>query len=357
MKNKFNKVKESAKKPINKLRRKEVDPVESAKVPYITNESIAEHREEVLAGARKYIYPLQHSRRRIVWLSLIIFVTTLVIFVAYSILSLYRFQSTSTFTYRITQIVPFPIARAEGKFVSYESYLFELRHYMHYYKNQQKLNFETEEGQEQLNEFKKQAMDQVIDDAYVKYLAEENGVSVSTEEVEQEIAIVREQNRLGTSNEVFEDVLRDFWGWSVSDFKRSLRQQILARKVAARLDTEANGKINSALSELEDGTDFGEVAKKYSEDEATKAAGGDYGVDIDRSNRDISARVTNAIFSQDPGQVSDIIDTGYSFEIVKTLSIENGKARAAHIQVNIKDINEYIESLKETSPPNRFLNP
>ena len=31
-------------------------------IPRITNETVAEHREEVLSSARKYIYPLQHSR-------------------------------------------------------------------------------------------------------------------------------------------------------------------------------------------------------------------------------------------------------------------------------------------------------
>src|SRR5947207_5990262 len=35
-------------------------------VPQITNETIAEHREDVLSGARKYIYPLAHSNHRIV---------------------------------------------------------------------------------------------------------------------------------------------------------------------------------------------------------------------------------------------------------------------------------------------------
>lgn len=340
---------------MNKLRRKGDDPVEKAKVPYITNETIAEHREEVLKGARKYIYPLQHSRRRIVWLSLIIFIVTVVTFFSYAALSLYRFESTSTFIYRVTQIVPFPIARAQGRFISYESYLFELRHYMHYYETQQKLNFETDEGREQLEEFKKQAMDQVIGDAYVKQLAEENKVSVSTQEVDQEIAVVRQQNRLGTSDQVFEDVLRDFWGWSVNDFRRSLRQQILARKVAAKLDTAAQGKISSAQAELSDGISFEDVAKKYSDDEATRDAGGDYGIDIDRANRDISARVTDVIFSQDPGQVSEVIDTGYSLEIVKTISVENGKARAAHIQVNLKNINEYVDQAKEQSQPTRYV--
>ena len=38
-------------------------------VPKITDETVADHREQVLSTARKYIYPLQHSRKRIVYIS------------------------------------------------------------------------------------------------------------------------------------------------------------------------------------------------------------------------------------------------------------------------------------------------
>ncbi len=355
MKKHLNKLKQTAKKPLARLRKNNPDAVATAKVPYITNDTIAEHREEVLSGARKYIYPLQHSKRRIIWLSSIVFGVTLVFFGVYSLLGLYRFQNTSTFMYRITQIVPFPVARAEGRFVSYENYLFELRHYMHYYETQQKLSFDTEEGKTDLDEYKKQAMQQVIDDAYIKHLADKNNVSVSNQEVDQEIAIVREQNRLGTSDQVFEDVLRDFWGWSVNDFRRSLRGQLLARKVVSKLDTEAHTRAGAALAELKAGADFAELAKKYSDDEGTRDAGGDYGAAIDKSNRDIAAKVTDRIFSQQAGQYSEIIDTGYSLEIVKTLAFEADKARAAHIQIVLKDIDERLAPLKEQSPASLFL--
>lgn len=354
MKKHLKKLGEHAKKPIKKLRRKD-EVTENAKVPYITNESVAEHREEVLSGARKFIYPLQHSKKKIVLWSSIIFVTVVIAFTTYSILGLYKFENTSTFMYRVTQIVPFPVAKIEGKYVSYESYLFELRHFMHYYETQQKLSFETEDGQKQLEDFKRQSMDKVINDTYVKHLAEQNGIEVSQAEVDQEIAIVRNQNRLGTSDQVFEDVLRDFWGWSVDDFKRSLRDQLLARKVASTLDTEAQEKAQTALDDLNSGAKFEDVAKKYSEDEATKNDGGDYGILIDQADRDIPAKITNAIFSQQEGEYSDVIDTGYSLEIVKTLEFEGNKARAAHIQINFMDINERIAPIKESNPPRYYL--
>lgn len=355
MKKRLKKLHETVKKPLHKLRRKNKGITDSVKVPMITNDTIAAHREEVLAGARKYIYPLQHSKHRIVVVSTAIFIATVIAFFSYALIALYRFETTSTFTYRVTQIIPFPVARVEGQFVTYENYLFELRHNMHYYRSQQKLSFDTDEGKQELQEFKKQAMDKVVGDAYIKQLAAKNGVTVSNQEVEKEIAVVRQQNRLGTSDRVFEDVLRDFWGWSVSDFKRSLKQQIVSRRVASKMDTEAVIKAEAALAELNAGTDFATVAKKYSNDPAVQETGGDYGVAIGESSRDITANVITAIFMLEAGKISEVIDSGYSLEIVKVLSFEGDKARAAHIQINFKDINEYVEPLKTASPPRYLL--
>src|SRR3954465_6024478 len=85
-------------------------------VPRITNETIAVHREEVLKGARKYIYPLQHSKNRIIALTTWILVATLAVFLIYSTLALYRLNQYNTFLYRTSQVVPFPIARIGDNF-------------------------------------------------------------------------------------------------------------------------------------------------------------------------------------------------------------------------------------------------
>ena len=61
-------------------------------------------------------------------------------------------------------------------------------------------------------------MDKVINDAYVKQLAKQYKVTVSDQEVQAEIKTVRDQNRLGGSDKVFEDVLKEYLGWAVDDF-------------------------------------------------------------------------------------------------------------------------------------------
>ena len=315
-------------------------------LPRITNETAAAHREELLSGARKYIYPLEHTKHRIVTITTIILVAVLIFFFAYTGLGLYKFQSSSTFLYDVTQVIPFPIAKAGPSYVAYESYLFELRHYTHYYQAQQQIDFNSTAGKRQLALFKKQALQQVIDDAYVKQLAEKNHITINDQDVNNAVQFVRNQNRLGTSDQEFSDVLKNFWGWSVDDFKRELKLQLLAQKVISVLDTNTHDRASSALSKLQSGADFATLAQQYSDDVATKGNGGEYGYLIDKTNQDLSPQITVQLFSLSPGQISPIINTGYVLEIVKVISVDNGRVRAAHIVFNFKDISTYITQLQ-----------
>lgn len=323
--------------------------------PRITNETVAEHREEVLKKARKHIIPLAHSKHQVVILTSSLFVAAVIGFFTYVTLALYKFEQSSTFMYRVTQVLPFPVARTGGQFVAYENYLFELRHYTHYYETQQKLNFNDESGREQLKAFKEQARQKVVDDAIIRQLAKENNVSVSDKEVNEQIDIVRSQNRLGENDAVFEDVLKDYWGWTVNDFRRSLKQQLLATKLVAALDTETQNRAKAALTELEGGADFAAVAKKYSDDANTKDNGGEYGFQINRTNRDLSAVTVDALFKLQPGQYSAIINTGYTLEIVKNIEVQGDRIRGAHILFNFKDINTYLDPAKERQKATLYI--
>jgi hypothetical protein len=323
-------------------------------VPRITNETIAEHREEVLSGARKFIYPLAHSKHRIIVVTSSLIVTALVGFLIYCTLGLYKLYQYNTFLYRVTQVVPFPIARTSGRFIDYENYLFELRHYVHYYQTQLQRNFSGDDRQ-QLLQFRKQALSDVINNAYVKILASQNKVSVSDKEVDARITEVRNQNRLGSNNKVFADVLHDYWGWSVNDFKRSLKDQILAEKVVAKLDSETGTKATNALNQLKGGADFAALAKSVSEDSASKAAGGDYGSGITKSNPNVPPQVVDAMFRLKPGQVSDVIDAGQTLEIVKVNTNDGSTVTAQHISFNLKDISTYITPLKAKQPVHAYV--
>jgi hypothetical protein len=324
-------------------------------VPRITNETLSEHREEVLRGARKYIYPLQHSKHRVVKISVSLLVVGIVAFFTLIGLDLYKFQGTSGFIYDVTKIVPFPVAKAGDKWVSYESYLFELRRNMHYYQTQQQATFKTKDGKAQLQRLKQQAMAQVVQEAYVKKLAAQNGVTVTDQQVTNQLALVRQQNRLGSNNRVFKEVLNEFWGWSEADFKRELKGQMLRQAVVAKLDTKADQKSQDALKQIKSGADFSKLATDVSEDPATKANGGQYPAAITTTDRNLAPAITSEIFKIPAGQTSGIINTGYTLEIVKVLDKTGDSLHAAHIQFNLADINTYIQHVQKKDPSHQYI--
>jgi parvulin-like peptidyl-prolyl isomerase len=324
-------------------------------LPRITNETLAAHREELLSSARKYIYPLEHTKHRVITVSAWLFALAVVVFISYTGLALYKFQSRSSFLYYVTQVIPFPVAKAGPSFVAYENYLFELRHYTHYYQSQQQIDFNSSAGKLQLTAFKKQALQQVIDNAYIKQLASKNRVSVTSQELNDAVQLVRNQNRLGSSDQEFSDVLKEFWGWSIDDFKRELKSQLLAQKVVSVLDSTTNARANSVLSQLQKGEDFGKLAKTYSDDASTKNNGGEYGYAIDKSTQSVAPQVVATLLSLKPGQTSGIINAGYTLEIDKVISVSNGKIRAAHIVFNFKDISQYLNPLEQKQKPAKYI--
>jgi parvulin-like peptidyl-prolyl isomerase len=296
---------------------------------------------------------LQHSKHKIVVISTGLLILAVVGFFVFVGLSLYRFQTSSSFMYRITQVLPFPVARAGGHFVAYENYLFELRRYEHYYQTQQRINFDTKDGKRQLNRYKPVALSEVVQAAYVKQLASKNHVKVTQGEIADELSALQAQNQ--SSQQELEDVTKSFFGWSLSDLKREVGQELLAQKVAATLDTAANARANSVLSQLQGGADFAALAAQYSDAE-DKANGGQYAnTAISESSTDISPAVVRALEKLQVGQTSVVVQAGDTLEIVKLTGSANGKMQAAHISFKLTNISVYIAQYAKAHPTHRYI--
>jgi parvulin-like peptidyl-prolyl isomerase len=242
-----------------------------------------------------------------------------------------------------------------GHFVDYQNYLFELEDYVHYYETQQGVNFSTSSGQKQLDNYKQRALDKVVDDAYIQELANENDVTVSNQQINNQITIDREENRLGSSQAVFENVLKTYYGWSINDFKRELKTTLLAQNLVSKLDTGTHQRAETALKALQGGADFSTLAQQDSDDQTTKANGGQYGFLISQNNVSIPSQVVQALFKLQPGQITGIINTGYSLEIDKVVAINNNQIQAAHIVFNFQDISTYLNPLKEKQPARVYI--
>lgn len=320
----------------------------------ITNETVAEHRERVLAGGRKFKYPLQYTKHRVLIISIIIVIVTTLSFLGFCGWQLYSAQSTDKFIYSMTQFVPVPVAKVEGKWVRYSDYLLELRSAIHYLSTKEAVNFNSDDGKRQLDYQKRLALDKAIENTLVAELAGQAHVAVSQQEVDEFIKQQISTNRLGVNETVYRQVIRDYYDWSFDEYKNSIRQQLLRKKVMAQLDTDSKAKINDILKGLQGGADFASVAKEHSEDVATKVQGGNVGL-VNKNTEDPNGLI--AVASQlEPGKFSGVIEGVDGFYIVKLIEKrEGGDLHIAKIYVSYKVLDKKMTELKDKNQINEYI--
>jgi len=314
--------------------------------PRITNETVAEHREEVLSGGRRFLYPLQHSKHKVVIISAALITVLLISMFILSWLLLYRWQSTSNFAYRVTEIFPVPIARVDGDFVPYERYLFEFRSTIHYYTNhaQEGVDITGPDGERILADAKAKALEKAKLDMVAEKIAKENNVTVSQDEIKTQIAIIQKQGGIDDTTGVLKDVLSDFYGWDLDDLQKVVRLQLIRQKIPAALDAETNEQASQALNELKDGGKFADIAKKYSDDVLTKDKAGNIG-EINRDNKDLPPQFIEAAFALEEGQTtSELVKTPFGLHIIKVEKKSDNKIDVSHVLFRYFNVNDYLKT-------------
>ena len=304
----------------------------------VTSDTLAEHREEVLEGARKFKYPLQHSKHKILIISTFIVVVVIFASLLLSWLLLYKAQSTGNFAYRISQVVPFPVAKVDGHYISYEDYLFEMRHNEFYLRNhgQEGVDIDSEAGKELILQIKKNALEKVKLDYLVKKLAKENDISVDNKEVDNLVALYR------ANTGSLEDVLSNFFNWSVDEWQRVLKLQLLRQKLTVALDTETVKEAKSVLRKIDKGKKFDDLVEKHSEDNSTKQQGGLIGT-ISKSDTTIDPGIIQAAYSLKKGKVSGIVESQHGLHIIKLVEYEDDQAKIAHIMFRFFNLDNYLK--------------
>src|SRR3989344_4195797 len=79
----------------------------------ITNETVAEHRERILAGGRRFKYPIQYARHRLVINTIIISLVALLLVIGIGWQQLFLAQNTGNFFYRVARVFPIPVASVD----------------------------------------------------------------------------------------------------------------------------------------------------------------------------------------------------------------------------------------------------
>lgn len=122
------------------------------------------------------------------------------------------------------------------------------------------------------------------------------------------------------------------------------RQVVVKPEPSDSARQAALAKAEEALSELREGADFATVARRFSEDPATRERGGELG--WFRRGRFVPA-FERAAYALRPGQVSGIVETSFGYHIIKIDRVRGPERLARHILVRPELSSEALARTRE----------
>ena len=136
--------------------------------------------------------------------------------------------------------------------------------------------------------------------------------------------------KLRANTQVSDDTLRAYYNQNISQYKVENRVHVehILFKTVGLTDAEIaeiRKKAEDVLKQAKHGANFEDLAKKYSEDDGTKAKGGDLGWIVDGQT---VPEFQQAAFSLPKGAISDLVKTQYGFHIIKVLDHENAHTKS-----------------------------
>jgi peptidyl-prolyl cis-trans isomerase D len=135
--------------------------------------------------------------------------------------------------------------------------------------------------------------------------------------------------KLRARTQVDDALLRAYYNSHIDQYKVQNRAHVehILFKTIGKTDAEVaeiRAKAQDALNKAKKGGNFEDLAKKNSEDDATKPKGGDLGWIVEGQT---VPEFQQAAFSLPKGSISDLVKTQYGFHIIKVIDRETAHTR------------------------------
>jgi parvulin-like peptidyl-prolyl isomerase len=204
-----------------------------------------------------------------------------------------------------------------------------------------RIDFETKEGELRGEIKEKDVLDKLVEDEIIRDIAKKNGIVVTKEEAQNEIQ--QKIQEFGDTQALIVN-LEKLYGWDLDEFRDKIviPQIYLQKLIAFYLENEQPKsksylKIKQAREELkEDNSNFGELAKKYS-DGSSASNEGELGW---FKKEQLVTEVAEAVYNIEPGKSTVIIQSTLGYHIVfleGTRKVENEEGDEV-MEVNLKQI-------------------
>ncbi len=291
--------------------------------------------------------------------SIVIAVVAIVV-VVFGVL-LYGYKSDNPAVETVASIVPYPVERVNGHFVTYKAYLFEVQANERAYQNNAKLNnqaavdFNSADGKKLVTQIKQHALDKLAGDSLMAQLASQKKVKVTDKEVND--LVNQLYSRYGGKDTLLK-TLKQIYGWDLHDLRGVVYKQLLAKNVEDKVtsdpavDKAAKATAQDVVKQIKGGADFSDLAKKKSQ-ASDAASGGDLGFFTKGQLPDELQKAAEAL---QPGQVSDPVKDQYGYEILKVVEKkDDGSIHAQHILIKTVDFTEYFQNIQKKAKTNKYL--
>ncbi|MBI3889864.1 SurA N-terminal domain-containing protein [Candidatus Saccharibacteria bacterium] len=321
----------------------------------ITNETVAEHRERILAGGRRFKYPVQYARHRLVFNTILISVVALVLITSFIGWQLYPQQNSSTFFYRITRVLPLPVAVIDGENVPYSSYLMGYRSQAHYLETKEGINLQAPDSKSQVDYIKRKALDDALSDSYAAKLAREKGIKVTTKQVDDAIAYQRKSRDGIASQETYDAIVRDHFDWTPSEAREVTARKLLRQEVAYSIDSGATDKRDKVIELLKTESDFDKIVKTVGGSGSSKVTAGVTPL-VPRTNQDGGLAAKAATLEK--GATSDAFksSSGDGYYIVRLLDSNNdGRISYAYIKIPLTMFKDQFDKVRKDGKVNEYI--
>jgi len=274
---------------------------------------------------------------------------------------IYAYRSDNPAVTAVAKVVPYPVERVNGHFVTYKSYLFEVEANKRAYQNNAKLNnqpavdFNSADGKKLVVQIKQHAIDKLAADSLTAQLAAQKKVKVTDKEVND--LINQLYTRYGGKDTLLK-TLKQIYGWNIGDLKGVVYKQLLAKNLEDKVTSDpavtaaAKTKAQNVLKDIKGGEDFAAAAKKSSQ-ASDAASGGDLGF---FTKGQLPNELQTAAEALQPGQVSDPIKDQYGFEILKVIEKkDDGSIHAQHILIKSVDYTDYFAGEMKKAKINKLI--
>lgn len=315
-------------------------------------EKVDERREEVLARGRKFKYPLQWTKHRVVINTILIAVIVIAILFTSGWLALYQFGMTDEMLYRVTKILPVPVATVDGENVAFSDYLMFYRSSMTSIERQSG-NVDNQGNENDLRlQYKRAALSESEDFTYAAKLAKELELEVTDEEVANEFARHLSIGGTERSEESFMKIVSDNFGLDKSEYERMLYLTLLKSKVEITIDEAANktaARVEALLAE--NGGDYTAVAETLGDAIIYEETGGMV------PNQNIDGGRAAEAFKLEPSQQSGrfISMSGDGYYFVKLIAKTDTEVNFVSIKVPFTEFDNRMSALRDENKIQEFV--